>query len=177
MSDNVNYQRTRRYLLGLTATMACSSIAGCFDTDDEMEPQETIRLGTAASITLSYESDQSFSSMEQALTRAGSHLARHVAEILDDHQTGSGVWVNIEDISVAEISGEVAVDDFDRPSDVATVVTHRSVFEDGEVVVEPAISFEELRALVPHSATVVLDSPGDSFEFTLPVVVHRYTTE
>lgn len=169
---------SRRRALLLTGALASPTVAGCAGSDPEIDLEETLRLGRAARISLSHQVDRSTpqgqSLDEWATAIATTRVARHLTERLEDYRTGAGVWVNIEQVRLEDIDGDVDEDSYSRARPSTPAVTHRHVYEDGTRVVRPEISFEDLRDAVPRSATVSVHASERSSQVTLPVLVHRY---
>ncbi|WP_337652634.1 hypothetical protein [Halomontanus rarus] len=174
----------RRKLIGVLAGTVTTVLAGCAsDGDEPFKPDisETVRLGTAESISLDRKMELSTQSSkdfeEEATVRANVQVHDYIgAELGEQELIGAGVSLGIDYVSVDEIEDEVDEDEFERAKPLATVVNQRYVYDEGgDLVTQPdPVKLDTLRSQLPRTVTVTVASESDEYTAVLPVVVHRY---
>ncbi|WP_276252905.1 hypothetical protein [Halomontanus rarus] len=174
----------RRKLIGVLAGTGTAVLAGCAsDGDEPFEPDisETVRLGTAESISLDRKMELSTQSSkdfeEEATVRANVQVHDYIgADLGEQELIGAGVSLGIDYVSVDEIEDEVDEDEFERAKPLATVVNQRYVYDEGgDLVTQPdPVELDTLRSQLPRTVTVTVASESDEYTAVLPVVVHRY---
>lgn len=173
----------RRYFFGVLASSSTVLIAGCLGNDDSFEPDisETIRLGTAAPLsldaqpTISTQDSQEFE--YKATVRANALVHDYIGQQLRDQELfGAGVFLSINRLTTDEIDSAVSEDEFRRAVPLATIVKQRYQYnEDGELVTQPEpVELNTLLSQLPRTVTVSVSSDVAEYEAVLPVVAHRY---
>jgi len=174
----------RRTCLAALATAFAIPIGGC-STSSEPEIETAQRLGAAPAVSLSepvrleYDDGTDRSFAEQATNLAVDAAASRVERILEENAlTGEGIsvgWgrVDLADITVTD-SEQPTEDEFTRATNRGPIVHHRHHYaRDGELISEPAVSFDDVVDGTPRSVSVTVTDTNRKYVATVPVMCDR----
>lgn len=185
----------RRTVLTAAATSVLTPLGGCVDAvrdtgDVDPDIEVTTRLGTAQQVSIEADPDRRYQYHEDTdevsatrrmpfdewgTRRAVAHGASHLRTLFEDADVyGNGIRVSSGVAELADLDENVPEDQFARDFELAPIASHEHHYSrDGELRVEPEISFETMREVAPRSMAVTMLFEERDYTAVLPIFCRR----